>query len=88
MTETTQVSEEHVHHHVIRYTVDGVLQETRKSELTVREILVHAGLDPANHYLVELRGSHQIDYKNLDEEIHIHEKEEFISVFTGPTPLS
>lgn len=88
MTTTTPVSEEHVHHHVIHYTMDGVAQETTKSKLTVREILVHAGLDPANHYLVELRGSHQIDHKNLDEELHIHEKEEFISVFTGSTPLS
>ena len=88
MTATSSVSEEHVHHHVIHYTVDGVAQETTKPELTVREILVHAALDPANHYLVELRGYHQIDLKNLDERVHIHEKEEFISVFTGPTPLS
>ena len=72
----------------IDFTVDGVQQETTEAVLTVREILQHAGLDPVNHYLVELRGANQIDHKDLDEQIRIHEKEQFISVFTGPTPLS
>lgn len=72
----------------IDYMVDGVPQQTTTARLTVREILSRAGLDPANHYLVELRGANQVDHRDLDEEIHIHEKEEFISVFTGTTPLS
>lgn len=72
----------------IDYTVDGAPQETAEARLTVREILRRAGLDPQNHYLVELRGANQIDHKDLDEQLHIHEKEQFISVFTGPTPLS
>ena len=88
MSSTPEIERMHTHNHVIHYAVDGVPQETTKATLTVREILEHAGLDPANHYLVELQGSHQIDLKNLNQEIHIHEKEEFISVFTGPTPFS
>jgi hypothetical protein len=74
--------------HVIHYTVDGVAQETTEATLTVRQILERAGLDPTNHYLVEVQGSHQVDLKDLNQQVHIHEKEEFISVFTGPTPFS
>jgi hypothetical protein len=88
MSTTPEIQQSHPHHHVIHYTVDGVPQQTTKTTLTVREILERAGLDLANHYLVELQGSHQIDLKDLNQEIHIHEKEEFISVFTGPTPFS
>ncbi len=72
----------------IDYTVDGVTQETTEAVMTVRQILQGAGLDPENHYLVELRGANQIDHKNLDEQLRVHEKDQFISVFTGPTPLS
>jgi hypothetical protein len=74
--------------HAIHYSVDGVSQESTDARLTVREILTRAGLDPANHYLVEIKGAHQVNHTNLDEELHLHEKQEFISVFTGPTPLS
>jgi hypothetical protein len=88
MSTSPEIQQPHPHKHVIHYTVDGVAQETTEATLTVREILEHAGLDPANHYLVELQGSHQIDLKDLSQEIHVHEKEEFISVFTGPTPFS
>lgn len=84
---STDVSHGHLPREV-EYTVDGVEQETTTPTLTVREILEKAGLDPSNHYLVELRGKEQIDHRNLDEPLHIHEKEEFISVFTGATPLS
>lgn len=84
---STDVSHGHLPRE-IEYTVDGVEQETKTSTLTVREILSRAGLDPSNHYLVELRGKEQVDHRNLDEELLVHEKEEFISVFTGATPLS
>lgn len=88
MSTTPEIQQTQPHPHVTHYTVDSVPQETTEATLTVREILEHAGLDPANHYLVELQGSHQIDLKDLNQEVHIHEKEEFISVFTGPTPFS
>ena len=73
---------------LIVYFVDGEKQETREHVLTVAQILEKAGLDPKTHYLVELHGEHQT--KNLDpnEKLHLHEHEKFISVFSGPTPLS
>jgi hypothetical protein len=74
--------------HVTIYFVDNEPQTTTEKSLTVKEILVKAMLDPANHYLIELRGDHQIDHKDLDKEIKIHEHQKFISVFTGETPLS
>jgi hypothetical protein len=73
---------------VITYFVDNEPQTTTKAELTVREILAKSGNDPATHYLVELQGDHQIPYKNLDEELKVHENEKFAAIFTGPTPVS
>jgi hypothetical protein len=74
--------------HVTTYFVDNEPQTTAEKELTVREILTKAKLEPSTHYLIELKGNKQEEHKNLDEEIKIHEKMKFISVFTGETPLS
>jgi hypothetical protein len=74
--------------HVTTYFVDNEPQTSTEKKLMVKEILVKAKLDPANHYLIELRGDQQIDHKDLGEEIKIHEHQKFISVFTGETPLS
>jgi hypothetical protein len=72
----------------IVYFVDKEKQETADPILTVAQILEKAGLDPKTHYLVELRGEHQIKHVDPNEKLHIHEHEKFISVFSGPTPLS
>jgi hypothetical protein len=74
--------------HVTTYFVDNEAQTTAEKELTVKEILTKAKLDPATHYLIELQGSKQIEHKDPNEEIKIHEKMKFSSVFTGETPLS
>lgn len=75
--------------HKIEYTVDGEEQFTTKKELTPRQILTDAGIDPANYYLVQLEGEHEISYKDkMDELIHMHEKMKFVSIFTGETPVS
>ncbi len=76
------------HRHVIHYFVDAEEQTTTDPVLTVRQILERAGLDPGTHYLIEIRGHEQIPHRDLDEKLRLHEKEKFISVFTGPTPLS
>lgn len=75
-------------HNVINYSVDNEPQETEDKTLTVEQILTKATLDPATHYLIELRGDNQITHQNLTEVIKLHEKMKFISVLTGPTPLS
>lgn len=78
--------------HIIHYTVDGEPQETTEQELTPRQILQHAGVDPATHYLVEIKSHHEhISYEGRpDVEIPMHEHPHmrFVSVCTGPTPVS
>jgi len=70
------------------YTVDGEPLETDKHELTVRQILEGAGVNPAERYLIELRGDEQVPLKNLDEEVHMHEHMKFITAFIGPVPVA
>jgi hypothetical protein len=52
-------------------------------------VLRLAGLDPATHYLVRVKGRHQESFEGLGgEEITVHEQEVFVSVSTGPTPTA
>ena len=87
---TTNTAEHHDHKpHAIDVYVDGEKLETRQHELTARQILELAGLDPDTHYLVKIQGRHQIPYKeDPNAEIRLHDGIEFISVSTGPTPVS
>jgi hypothetical protein len=87
MTEIEVLKAEH-HTHTITYFVDNEPQKTTDPNLTVGQILKNAGLDPSSHYLIELRGHQQIEYKDINETIRVHENEKFISIFHGPTPLS
>jgi hypothetical protein len=74
---------------VFHFTVDGEPQETSAHDLTPTQILTQAGIDVASHYLVEIDGAHRISFQGKpNEEIHMHEHMKFISVSTGPTPVS
>lgn len=71
------------------YTVDGEPQSTSAHELTPTQIITNAGLDPSQRYLVELRGSQQISYKDKPHElIHMHERQRFVTAFSGPVSVS
>jgi hypothetical protein len=71
------------------YTVDSENQTTTSHELTAVQILTNAGIDAGNHYLVQIDGNHRISYQNNPNQlIHMHEHMKFISVSTGPTPVS
>ena len=74
--------------HSIEFFVDEEELQTTDSTLTVRQILILAGLDPTTHYLIEIQGNHQVPHKDLGEVLKIHEKQKFLSVFSGPTPVS
>ena len=78
--------------HVIHFTLDDEPQETTEMVLTPRQIMENAKpapIDPSTHYLVQIEGQHQVSYKDKpDEPIHMHEKMRFVSVSTGPTPVS
>ncbi len=75
--------------HTINYFVDDEPQTTNSHELTPRQILENAGIDANSHYLVQIQGHHRISYEEKpDTPIHLHQQERFISVSTGPTPVS
>ncbi len=71
------------------YTVDGESQQTSAHKLTATQILQNAGIDVTSHYLVQIEGNNRISYQSdPNKEIHMHEHMKFISVSTGPTPVS
>lgn len=74
---------------VFNYTVDDEPQETSEHLLTAEQIVRNAGLDPAQRYLIELRGKDQESYEGrMGTEIRMHEKMKFITAGIGPTPVS
>ncbi len=87
MTATTQATT-----HVIHFSLDDEPQETTERVLTPRQIMANAKpapVDPNTHYLVQIEGQHQVSYKDKpDEPIQMHEKMRFVSISTGPTPVS
>jgi hypothetical protein len=73
----------------ITFTVDGEPVTTTERHLTPNQILELAGLDPASHYLVEIKDRHQTSYQGRGgEPMRVHNHEVFVSVSTGPTPVS
>ena len=71
------------------FSVDGEPHTTTEHELTPTAILTIAGVNPGDHYLVQLEGQQQKSYKeNASTPIHMHQHMRFITVFTGPTPVS
>lgn len=76
--------------HEIEFTVDDETLQTTERELTPRQILELAELDPAEHYLVLVKhGKPHTSYETTpDTPIRLHPGVEFASVFTGPTHVS
>lgn len=73
----------------IPYTVDGEPFTTTDPTLTPRQIMERAGVDPDANYLVEVKGRHQTSYReHPDKEIRVQKGDTFITVSTGPTPVS
>lgn len=69
--------------------LDGEDVTVPERDITPNEILTLAGLDPATHYLVRLKGKHQESLQGRGEEpIKVHGHEKFLSLSTGPTPTS
>jgi hypothetical protein len=80
--------EAHHPHPAITFKVDCERIEVHTDHLTVREILDLVDADPSKHYIVELGERENIPHTDLNESIHLHERGEFITVFTGETPVS
>ena len=74
---------------VLHYSVDGEQQEAREHELTPREIVQRAGLDPKERYLVGISGKEQQSFKNqMDAPIHLRDHLKLITVFSGAVTVS
>jgi hypothetical protein len=73
----------------ITFTVDGEPVTTQERKLTPVQIMELAKVDPTTNYLVRVEGRHQTSYKDTaNEKIEVHEGEVFVTVPTGPTPVS
>lgn len=71
------------------FTVDGETQTTTEHTLKARQIISMVHTDPNSYYLIQIHGKDEESYENKpDEEIHIHEKAKFITMYTGETPVS
>src|SRR5664280_1043130 len=69
----------------IHFKVDGEHLETEKRILTANDILRIADLDPAQRYLEEI-SPEKLSFKDKgDEQIHMINHMEFISLRVGPT---
>ena len=69
---------------ITHYTVDGSLQSTTLEELTPRDILSNADIDPETHYLVRVDGPNGRSYRDdPDRLIRIEEHMKFKSVDKG-----
>jgi hypothetical protein len=75
--------------HPVKFTVDGEHLTSADHTLSPNQIMVLAGVDSATHYLVEVKGRHQTSYRDHpDKEIAINDGDQFVTLYTGPTPVS
>ena len=72
---------------LVTVAVDGE-QVTSPRETTAGGLLRAAGLDPSTRDLVRIEGRTQHPYPDPGQRIELHEGETFITVSTGPTPVS
>jgi hypothetical protein len=76
---------------IFHYTIDNEPETSETKFMTAKEILEAAGLDPKDHYLVEIFPNQgQKSYKDHpDESIELRcPGNKFISVFKGEVPVS
>ena len=70
-------------------TVNGDPVEIPRTDMTARKVLIAAGLDPKQRYLIAKDGNRTIWYKdNPDEAIHVHENQVFLTGRLGPVSVS
>lgn len=69
------------------YFVNGEIQHSEEDELTVRQILEHAGFTPPEEYKLERDHGHHV-YPSLDDVVELHRDERFTALFQGVTQTS
>jgi hypothetical protein len=75
--------------HEIHYVVNDEPQVTREKELTPIQIMERAKIDPNQNYLVRIKGRERESFQDHPTTpIAIHPNDKFITIFTGPVPVS
>ena len=74
--------------HDILYFVNGEEEVSATSQLTVKQILEHAGFTPATDYTLASENPPKDFGGNYEEVVKLHPNERFQAKFKGPTPTS
>jgi len=75
----------------IHFFLDGEPEVTEQHELTPNQIITKYGRkDPANYYLIQIEGGHEVNNYKDDGNAIIHMKNgtHYQMICTGPTPVS
>jgi hypothetical protein len=85
-----RTGEDHSHEKTTEFSVDGEEFSTPEKTLTPRQIMTIAGVDPATHYLVEIKkhGEQESFEGRPEVPISMHDELQFVTISSGPTPVS
>ena len=73
----------------VQFTLAANTQTTAERKLTPVQIMQKAGINPAENYLVEIRGRERISYQSdPGVPIEVYPNEKFVTVYTGAVPVS
>lgn len=72
----------------ITYYVNGESEATGDRELTVRQILEHAGFEPVTDYRLSSQNPKQDFGTDYDHPVKVHPNQRFDAVFSGPVQTS
>lgn len=73
----------------VSFTIDGVEYTVDDRRQTAAELLELAGMHPDDHDLAIVRGNSGIEHRLADsDEVQITPGAQYVSIFTGPTPVA
>lgn len=71
----------------VTFTLDGVEYTTEDRRQPARDILRLAGLDPADYDLLRVVGKGEERRYHDNETVELVPEGQYLSLFTGPTPV-
>ena len=80
--------EQKKHPNAVHFTIDGEPVEIETDSLTMSQVLALVGKKPDEWYLVEKVGREQKKFEDPAQEVPISHGAKFVTVFTGPNPVS
>lgn len=82
----TQVADK-AQEHQVTVLIDRKAVKT-PHRTTVGQLLSDAHIDGSRRRLVRIQGKHQTPYPDLSTKLTLHTGEVFVTISTGPTPVS